>query len=198
MFTAGTGLYLATNHFSIHSHHRLPVLWIDRAIPFYPESVWIYISEWAFLPLAYLRCRDLVQLNRYVYSYLFLQLVCMVIFLVWPTTYPRELYPINQATTGCWTYYALNSLRLTDTAANCCPSLHIAGVYLSIALFIEGKKWDYLFFLIWGILIAISVLTTKQHYVIDLVVGLGVGAFIHWMFRHHVLYRRVSVEQVNA
>jgi membrane-associated phospholipid phosphatase len=189
MFATGTGLYLATNHFSVTTPHRLPVLWIDKIIPFSPVTVWIYISEWIFLPVAYLRCRDLVGLNKYFYSYLALQLTCMVIFLAWPTTYPRELHALNQATTNEWTYYAFNSLRQTDTAANCCPSLHVGGLYLSLAMYVEGKKRDFLFFLIWGMLIAISTLTTKQHYFIDLVAGLGMAWFIHWIFQHHVLYR---------
>ncbi len=195
MFTAGTGLYVATNHYPITAPHRLTVLWVDRAIPFCPETVWIYISEWVFLPFAYLRCRDLAGLNKYFYSYLALQLACMVIFLVWPTIYPRELHPLNQATTSDWTYYAFSSLRLTDTATNCCPSLHMAGLYLSIAIYMEGKKRDFWFFLIWGTLIAISTLTTKQHYVIDLVAGLGIAAFIHWIFRNHVVYREASSPQ---
>ncbi len=63
MFATGTSLYLATNHFPITAPHRLPVLWIDQAIPFIPETVWIYNSEWIFLPIAYLRFRDMVKLS---------------------------------------------------------------------------------------------------------------------------------------
>jgi len=192
MFATGTGLYLATNHFPITTPHRLPLHWIDKAIPFSPVTVWIYISEWIFLPIAYLRCRDLVGLNKYFYSYLALQLACMVIFVIWPTAYPRELHPLDQAVTSEWTYYAFNNLRQTDTAANCCPSLHVAGLYLSIAIYIKGTRRDFLFFLIWGTLIALSTLTTKQHYFIDLIAGLGIAGLIHWVFWNQVPYRETE------
>jgi membrane-associated phospholipid phosphatase len=189
MFATGAVLYLVTNHLPLTAPHRLPVLWIDRVIPFVPDTVWIYNSEWIFLPVAYLRCRDMVKLNQYLYSYLTLQLACMAIFMVWPTTYPRELHPLVPATMNDWTYHAFNNLRQMDTAGNCCPSLHVAGLYLTIILYLEGPKRDFLLFLIWGTLIGISTLTTKQHYFIDIVAGLGIAALIHRAFRHHVGYR---------
>ena len=127
MFATGSALYLATNHFQITAPHRLPLLWLDRAFPFIPGTVWIYNSEWIFLPAAYLRCRDLVNLNKFLYSYLALQLTCMAVFIAWPTTYPRESYPLVPAATNEWTYAAFNNLRQMDMATNCCPSLHVEG-----------------------------------------------------------------------
>jgi len=189
MFATGAVLYLATNHFHLTAPHRLPLLWMDRAVPFIPETVWIYNSEWIFLPLAYVRCRDLLRLNQFFYSYLALQLTCMVVFVAWPTIYPRESHPLVPAAMGGWTYHAFNSLRQMDMPTNCCPSLHVAGLYLAILIYRKGPRRDFLFFLIWGTLIAISTLTTKQHYVIDVVAGFAVAGIIHRIFRHHVVYR---------
>lgn len=192
MFATGAVLYLATNHFPLTAPHLLPVLWIDHAVPFIPATVWIYNSEWIFLPAAFLRCRDMVRLNQYFYSYLALQISCMAIFMVWPTTYPRELHPLIPAAMSGWTYDAFTNLRQMDTACNCCPSLHVAGLYLSIMIHVDGPKRDFLFFLIWGIFIAISTLTTKQHYFIDVIAALGIAVLLHWVFRHRIAYRPLN------
>jgi membrane-associated phospholipid phosphatase len=67
-------------------------------------------------------------------------------------------------------------LYLMDSDSNCCPSLHVSlsslacyGLYNSVSRFRS-------IFVIWPILIWISTLTTKQHYLIDVLGGILVGA----------------------
>lgn len=186
-----TLLYLGSNHFHLFEPKFLPLWWIDQTVPFVPETVWIYVSEYIFFPVVYLTCRDVVNLNKYFYSFLFLQVLSVVIFIVWPTTYPRELFPLTPSIDAI-TYFVFNSLRTADTAANCCPSLHVSSVYLSSFIFLDEQKEKFSFFFVWGSLIALSTLTTKQHYMIDVISGLLMAVGTYWIFHRYISYRRLT------
>jgi membrane-associated phospholipid phosphatase len=116
-----------------------------------------------------------------------LNIVSAFIFVIFPTTYPRELYPLP-ADLDLLTYSVFFRLRETDTPANCCPSLHVSSVYLSSLLFLHDRKRMFPFFFTWGTAIAVSTLTTKQHYFIDVITGLIMAAFAHWIFHRIVQY----------
>ena len=192
LFVVAIGLYLPANHFHFLQPKLLPMLWIDSAIPFLPNTVWIYISEYFFFIIVYLTCKDLMNLNKYFYSFLTLQSVSVIIFWIWPTTYPRNLYPLP-TDLNPFTYTVFNSLRMTDTPANCCPSLHVSSVYLSIFIFLNDQKEKFPFFCIWGTAIAISTLTTKQHYLIDVFSGFLMALLTHWVFHKFVSYRSSAI-----
>ncbi len=181
-FIIAASLYLSSNHVHFFDPHFLPMSWMDSGIPFIPQTVWIYLSEYVFFYSIYLICKDIVNLNRYIYSFMALQLVSVLIFWLWPTTYPRDAYPLVQDSMDRVTYFVFNSLRQTDSPANCAPSLHVSSVYLSSFLFLKEQKEKFKWFFLWGTLIAISTLTTKQHYVIDVVTGFMMAVGVFWLF----------------
>jgi membrane-associated phospholipid phosphatase len=184
-------LYLPANHFHFFPPQLLPFSWVDTVVPFLPYTVWIYISEYVFFVAVYLTCRDLVNLNKYFYSFLALQTVSVFIFWVWPTTYPRDLFPLPDDL-HWFTYRVFSALRSTDTPANCCPSLHVSSVYLSTFIFLDDQRKKFPFFFIWGTAIAASTLTTKQHYLIDVVVGFFMAVVTYWIFHKHMSYRAMD------
>jgi membrane-associated phospholipid phosphatase len=181
-------LYLSSNHFHFSTPQLLPLYWIDTVVPFLPYTVWIYISEYIFFVVVYITCKDMVNLNKYFYSFLVLQVTSVMIFWIWPTTYPRELFPLTNDLDAV-TYFAFNTLRKTDTPANCCPSLHVSSVYLSTFLFLDDQRKKFPFFFIWGTAIALSTLTTKQHYLIDVVLGFLMAVSTYWIFHKYISYR---------
>src|SRR5215213_7099154 len=67
---AAVMLYLISNHYHLFTPQLLPMYWIDTFVPFLPNSVWIYISEYVFFAVVYVTCRDMVNLNKYFYSFL--------------------------------------------------------------------------------------------------------------------------------
>jgi membrane-associated phospholipid phosphatase len=181
-------LYVITNHLHFFTPQLLPMSWIDKTIPFIPQTVWIYISEYVFFIAVYLTCKDMINLNKYIYSIMGLQIVSVLIFIFWPTTYPRDLFPLSH-NLDCFTYFAFSSLRTADTPASCCPSLHVSSVYLSSFIFLDDQKRKFPFYFIWGTLIALSTLTTKQHYTIDVVTGLIMAIGTYGIFHKLILYR---------
>jgi membrane-associated phospholipid phosphatase len=190
-------LYLPANHIHIFPPQELPRGWIDMMVPFMPYTVWIYLSEYLFFIAVYMTCKNMTNLNKYFYSFLTLQSVSVLIFWVWPTTYPRDLFPLPDDL-GRVTYYLFNTLRMTDTPANCCPSLHVSSVYLSAFIFLNEQRKKFPFFFLWATAVAVSTLTTKQHYVVDVIMGFIMAIATHWIFHKYVTYRPAVIKKRKA
>src|SRR3954462_10762833 len=75
-----TFLYLTSNHYHIFQPQYLPMTWIDRAVPFVPSTVWIYWSETFLFASVYILCKDMVNANKYLYSFVALQSVSVFVF----------------------------------------------------------------------------------------------------------------------
>ncbi|OFZ20204.1 MAG: hypothetical protein A2X94_09900 [Bdellovibrionales bacterium GWB1_55_8] len=192
-----TVLYLSSNHFHIFEPQLLPMSATDRMVPFVPETVWIYLSEYFFFIAVFVLCKDMANANKYLYSFIALQTVSVFIFWIWPTTYPRELFPLNAAEMDSLTYRAFSHLRVADSPANCCPSLHVSSVYLSAFIYLDDQKKKFPFFFIWGTLIALSTLTTKQHYLVDVACGFTMAVLFYWIFHRYIPYRPRLGAQAN-
>ncbi len=191
----GAGIYLLTNHNLLFPPQLLPMTWLDQAVPMIPATVWIYLSEYPMFLVAYYLMRDHENANRYLYSITALACISAVIFELWPTTYPRELFPLPAEGMDAATRFLFTVLRESDTPANCCPSLHVSGVYLSAFVFLDEQRKKFWGFFIWGTLISFSTLTTKQHYVIDVATGFLLAVLLYWFFHRWVTYRRVLPEK---
>lgn len=191
MFGMSYLFYYFTNHYPYFEPRLLPMTWIDQTAPFVPYSVFIYISEYFFFAFVYILLRNHDNINKYLYSFFLLQVMSCSIFLAFPTTYPRENFPVPtdlpnyvQAT---WAW-----LRHIDTPGNCFPSLHVSSVYLSsFAFWTDGQKKTFWVFFIWATMIALSTLTTKQHYVADIISGLGLAILFYRWFHLKQEYQRV-------
>ena len=188
MFGLATLLYLASNRYHFIEPRMLPMSWVDFAVPFVPKSVWIYASESMLFTVVYITCKNISNLNKYIYSFLTLQAVSVLIFWFWPTTYPRDQFPLP-VDLDALTFYLFDSLRHADTPANCCPSLHVSSCYLSSFIFLDEQRGKFLFFFLWATAVAVSTLTTKQHYLIDVVTGFLMAVVMYWIFHRQVNYR---------
>lgn len=175
-------LYYSTNHYPQFEPKELNLTWLDQNTPFMPYSVLIYISEYIYFAFVYILLKKHIVINRYLYSFISLQTISCLIFLFAPTIYPRENFPISKDLPE-WLQAVWTWLRIQDAPTNCFPSLHVSSVYLSAFVFWDdeqkGKFW---FFVLWGTCIAATTLTTKQHYVADIIAGLGFALFTYWWF----------------
>lgn len=187
-FVFAGGLYFLSNHYPILEPRLLSMTALDRAIPFLPWTVWVYVSEYVYFIVIYLLCREPINMNRYVSAVLAIQVLSVLIFTLWPTTYPRDLFPLpaNLDPTTTWLF---STLRAGDAPTNCCPSLHVSSVFLCGFLFLNEQRRRLWFFMLWATLIGASTLTTKQHYVIDVVTGLLMAILFHWIFYRKTDYR---------
>jgi membrane-associated phospholipid phosphatase len=179
---------MVSNHNPVFTPQLLPMTAWDKAIPFLPYTYWIYTSELFLFFSVYIVCKDLINANKYLYSFLALQIASVLIFVLWPTTYPRELFPAP-ANLDWVTALCFGNLRSVDAPTNCLPSLHVSSVYLSSFLYLDEQREKFPFFFGWATLIALSTLTTKQHYIVDVVSGFGMAVVMYYIFHRRVKYR---------
>lgn len=188
LYAASVFLYLVAGRFFLTTPTMLPFTFIDAATPFWPTSIWLYVSAYLFLIVAYFNITKLENLNKYFYSLMAMQLFAFLIFLVWPTSFPRDTFPLPEEM-DVWSRYLFDIIRTTDAPTNCFPSLHVAWVFLATLTLYDESRTKFRIFLPWACLIAISTITTKQHYVVDGFAGIIVAGGFFWIFHRFFSYK---------
>lgn len=172
----------------------LPHTQLDHAIPLIPWTIWIYGSGTKAALLAWLQVPNAVA-GRKLFGTLALSSVCCaVVFILFPTTYPRELYPLPAGDSFTLTEFA--DLRDTDSPSNCLPSLHVAlawGLALNWHSFLRRFRWAPF---AWALAVSVCTLTTKQHYLVDVPTGAAVG-FASWYVVSKLSARQAAPLRLN-
>lgn len=153
----------------------LPMTALDTAIPLIPVTIWWYGSGTKAALLTWLLVPNGLEARRLFLTLSIASVVCLCAFALWPTTYPRELYPLPPG--DSFTLREFADLRDSDSPSNCLPSLHVAlawGLTLCAWGWIGRARWLVVF---WALGVSVCTLTTKQHYLIDVPTGAAVGVF---------------------
>ena len=175
-------LYLVPNRVRLAPPIELPLTAIDLAVPFWPATGWLYVSLYLFLAWAFIRIHDLDHASRFLYACAFVQLTAAAVFFVLPTVYPRDLFPLPPGTDSL-SQALVDLVRRIDTPANCLPSLHVSTTVLCVAA-LAGERRDPIGapWLALALLLPLSTLTFKQHYLVDAIAGLLLGALGFFLF----------------
>lgn len=164
---------------SVFYHLDFP---FEGNIPLYPALVFAYLLEFAFFALAYLMIDDLPFFKKVASAVLLCVTLHFLIFLIFPVEY--RLRPEIDADRG-WAYLLVDFYYWLDLPYNCFPSLHVSNVVL-VSFFMErfrrGMGW---ILHPLAVLVAVSVVLVKQHYIADVVAGYFVGWFV---------YRQIFIE----
>lgn len=167
--------YLWPNFSPIFAPTQLPLLDIDRAMPFVPWTFLIYLSDYLLFTVAFVLLVEIEEWNAFVRVAFATLAVCGCFFLFYPTTYPRPNYP---AVTNPIVAFAMNLIATADTPNNCFPSMHVAMTSVVAWSFRKRSRPLFAFLLLWSVAIFYSTLTTKQHYFMDIIGGLSVVAVL--------------------
>jgi membrane-associated phospholipid phosphatase len=145
----------------------VPEMALDRAVPLQPVWMPVYLSLWvfSFLPLWVVRGVDLRR--RTILAYITTAITAYVGFLIVPTAAPR---PAVVPGDGMWAW-ALRTLYALDPPYNCFPSLHVAYAFLAALSAYRVHRGFGVLALSWAVLVGISTLFIKQHYVADVIAG---------------------------
>ena len=166
----------------------LPLTGLDRAIPLWPWTVWLYGTiTWVCLGV-WLTVPDRAAGARLLATIGLAALTCSAVFVAFPTAFPRELYPLPELL-DTPSLRELARLRATDSASNCLPSLHVAlawGIALTWATSLPGRRWVHALAIAWALTISVTTITTKQHFVVDVPTGAVVGVGAWWAARRLV------------
>lgn len=156
----------------------LPPSALDRAIPFSPSAIWLYLSFFLIVPAGYL----LAPLQRIKWLTLAMQLTALgagAVYLLWPTT---MAYPQNDGI-GI-SAQLLAALTQVDSPQNCLPSLHMALTVLAVWALSDGeRKMRTALWMLWGVAIAFSILQLRRHLFVDLAGGALLALFAGWLAR---------------
>lgn len=146
---------------------------IDQFIPLYPPAIVPYllgnILFIAFPIWAAIYAKP-IEFESYTISILLVTAISYIIFLVFPTFVVRP-----DITSQDIFSKTIVTLYRVDRAYNAAPSGHTFYALLS---FLYLERWRPMYKLVWlvfAVLIIVSTLLTKQHYVLDLISGLVLG-----------------------
>ncbi len=159
-------------------------IWLDHLIPFW--AVWIlpYLSAiiaWnGALLLVTFKADDELFLI-FVTTWLTNCVIGFSIFFLFPN------YMVRPEITGTgWADQLVRLIYANDRTYNAFPSMHI-WMTTTVAL-VLGRwrpKWRWLLWAYW-LIVAASTLFTKQHWILDIVGGMGL-AFLSYMAAPHIL-----------
>lgn len=146
---------------------------IDEMLPYWPSWAWVY-SFFYYPAILYLNwlVQDARQFTMMAFSYILLLLMQMTFFYIYPVSTPDHWRDINKGNTFSERFLKL--VHKYDAPTNCFPSMHVSVAVLT-ALHAAGQLGEAVY--AFPVLIGLSCIFTKQHYVIDL----PFGAFLGWV-----------------
>jgi membrane-associated phospholipid phosphatase len=154
---------------------------IDMIIPFEKIFIIPYLL-WFFYfvsVLVYFAIVDKKSYFRMLFSIIIGNLLCFIVYYFYPTTVPRPDIIENDILS--------NLVRVTyksDNPFNCFPSVHVLNALLaSMYLFEYNKKAIVRYFSVFAfVLITLSTLFVKQHYILDAVASSIIGVSMYVLF----------------
>jgi membrane-associated phospholipid phosphatase len=148
---------------------------LDERIPFAPAWVWVYSFLYYPAILAVnLVMRSAEEFIRVVCSYLLLLALQSVFFVLFPVQTPPAWR--NGAHRGTLSERFLALVRRFDAPTNSFPSMHTSIAMLT-ALHLAPRLGAAV--LLFPVLIGISCVLTKQHYLVDIPPGAALGWAAH-------------------
>jgi membrane-associated phospholipid phosphatase len=164
-----SGVYFGIGHTHLTRSTELLRTRLDDAIPFWPWTAWCYLPFYAgtFL-IAVGGFRRRVLFNRAATAVILVMLVGAMGHLFVGAEYPRPvLYPPYPNLS----YAFMAWVQHIDPPGNVFPSLHVAHTTLLASLLIRDRPRLGRVALVMATMLAISTLTTKQHFLADVVSG---------------------------
>jgi membrane-associated phospholipid phosphatase len=160
------GGYMITERAGFYPGRMLPLTAIDRAVPFMPWTGWIYATVYPFPLLAAALVRDDRGVRALLAAFIGVTSVCFAVFLFYPTIYPRPAW--NGSGLIDWPLAFIYSV---DLPRNCLPSGHVTAAFLTAFAVRRRRPALGAFLIFWAAVISVSTLTTKQHYLWDVITG---------------------------
>lgn len=145
---------------------------IDAAIPYLPWSVWVYLPGYigSFFVVLWVM-RPAVAFRAALRAYLTLALLSLPFFVLYNVPGPRPPAPDGASLEMAM----IRWLYATDPVGNTFPSLHVANATLSALLCWRMDRRVGAFVTVLAVGVAASVLTLKQHFLVDIPAGMLVG-----------------------
>ncbi len=154
---------------------------IDKQIPFVPQFVIPYVSWYLYISLGsfLLSARKNQDYYKYLAGLVSGWLVCCGCFYFWPVEIIRPGIETKDAFSR-----AVQFIYIIDGRFNCLPSTHVLAATL-VTLFLckyYRNSCIRIMSVIWCLLICISTLFIKQHYMLDVVSAIILSLILFSLF----------------
>jgi membrane-associated phospholipid phosphatase len=174
-----SAVYFGVGHLHLNRSTEILRTRLDDAIPFWPWTAWCYLPFYAgvfILAIAGLRRRALF--NRAVVAVLIVMTLGALGHIFIGAEYPRPvLHPPYPGISAAF----LASVQRIDPPGNVFPSLHVAHTTMLALLLIKDRPRLGLLTLAMATALALSTLTTKQHFIADVISGYLLAFFGRWI-----------------
>jgi membrane-associated phospholipid phosphatase len=158
---------------------HVPDVAFDRLVPLHPTWALVYGSFYLFLiilPVIVVRQQE--QIRRTFRAYLMVWITAYICFLLYPTIAPRPAHVIG----GGFAVWGLRLLYDSDPPYNCFPSLHVAHSFVSAFVCYRVHRGVGIASALCALLIGVSTLYTKQHYILDVIAGIFLACVAYVVF----------------
>ncbi len=169
---------------------HVPEVTLDRLLPLIAGWAPVYGALYAFLivlPVLVVRQQEMIR--RTVWAYITVWGVSYACFLAYPTVAPRPVEAVGHG----FAAWGLRFLYDADPPYNCFPSIHVAHSFVSALACYRVHRGLGLVAIACGLLVAVSTLLTKQHYVADVIAGILLASAADAIFLRR--YSRANVPE---
>ncbi|HUQ87657.1 MAG TPA: phosphatase PAP2 family protein [Vicinamibacterales bacterium] len=175
-------MYFVIGQWTAAAPHYQPFIWLDHAMPLRPAWIAVYASLYmcAFmLPLVVVRGHELFR--QAMKAYLFVMVVSYLGFWFYPTVAPLT----DKTAVSGFAEWSLQLFYDLDQPYGCFPSLHVAYSFVGALACYRMHRGVGITASVWSVLIGLSTVYTKQHFVVDAIAGAGLGITSYWLFLNH-------------
>ena len=149
---------------------------LDDRIPFVPRAIWLYATVYTAMLLPIFTVRPVGAFRRVVAAYAATILVSGAVFVAFPVTAVGFRPDVSRFGDGALHLWGLRLAFFLDPPVNLFPSLHLSIATLAaLASWSVRRAYGALAGLL-ALAIAAAVLLVKQHFWLDAVAGVALGA----------------------
>jgi membrane-associated phospholipid phosphatase len=176
-------IYFFVNRLQVDPNRRIDLgTKLDRKIPYMPLFALVYFSTYVFVLQPFFVLSNARQFYWMLTSFVLISVISSLIH----ATVPSKIERVEQVTIGGLSGWMLGLFQKTCKPYGNFPSMHVGlSVPVIAANFMAGGPGIGSIMLIWAVLIAISTLYTKQHYILDVLAGfmggLVISALTFWL-----------------
>jgi membrane-associated phospholipid phosphatase len=174
-----SAVYFGIGHLHLNRSTEILRTRLDDAIPFWPWTAWCYLPFYAgVFILAIIGFRRRALFNRALLAVLIVMTIGALGHIFIGAEYPRPvLHPPYPNVSAAF----LASVQHIDPPGNVFPSLHVAHTTMLALLLIKDRPRLGLVTLVMATALAVSTLTTKQHFLADVLSGYALAFFGRWI-----------------
>ncbi len=192
------GGYLGINWINDFRDHYYDVsLWFEKDIPFVPAMIVGYSFVFVLVALLFLVIDNMPDFWDMCRRFFIMSMICFVIFLVFPV---RMKFRPDVGVGQDWATIAVGFYFWMDKPYNLFPSMHLSASFFSAFYCLRKGPVIGWTAMTMAVIVGVSVVLLKQHYIMDVVAGFLVAWFCSFFpfYRVGAFWRRPAAGEDPA